>query len=138
MWWSETPNGAPLPGEKCEVWLSQARENVLWTQDDTLSAAACDLGTESRILYLNFETRCLPERYEPLLRDRLLEIEEQLRELTDKLDQGEITQETYDEDRAEVDADRAEVMAEGACDDETPRKSNIVYQFDAARIVKGY
>ena len=92
MWWSETPNGAPLPGEKCEVWLSQARENVLWTQDDTLSAAACDLGTESRILYLNFETRCLPERYLP----------------------------------------------SGACDDETPRKSDIVYQFDAARIVKGY
>jgi hypothetical protein len=91
MWWSETPNGAPLSGEKCEFWDVQARANVFWTQDSSLASAACYLGAESRILYLNFETRCLPARYRP-----------------------------------------------GACDAENLQKSKDVYQFDAARYVKGY
>jgi hypothetical protein len=92
MWWSETPNGSPLGGSKCEIWASQARENVFWTQDPdpAYRSSACYLGAEARVLYLNFETRCLPARYK------------------------------------------------GTCDSDNLRKSSAVYQFDAARIIKGY
>ena len=64
MWWSETPNGAPLSGEKCDIWDDQARINMVpWSQDPALAAHTCYLGAESRVLYLNFETRCFPVRY---------------------------------------------------------------------------
>ena len=64
MWWSETPNGAPLSGDKCEIWDAQARINMVpWSQDPTLAAHTCYLGATSRVLYLNFETRCFPTRF---------------------------------------------------------------------------
>jgi hypothetical protein len=64
MWWSETPNGAPLSGDMCEIWDAQARINMVpWSQDPTLASGSCYLGAESRVLYLNFETRCYSGRY---------------------------------------------------------------------------
>ena len=92
VWWSETPNGSPLSGTKCEIWAVQARETIFWTQDPdpAYRSAACYLGADPRVLYLNFETRCLPARYN------------------------------------------------GTCDSDNLRKSSAVYQFDAARVIKGY
>ena len=63
-WWSATPNGAVLPGGSCEWWTDVARGYMYWTQDEALlGRGACVLGTESRVLYLNFETRCAEARY---------------------------------------------------------------------------
>jgi len=62
MWFSETPHGPVLEGKKCEWYGTQAKTYFYWTQDSSLAEEVCDLGTASRILYVNFETRC----YEPL------------------------------------------------------------------------
>ena len=62
MWFSETPNGPVLQGNKCEWYGEQAKTYFYWTQDPSLAGEMCDLGTASRTLYVNFETRC----YEPL------------------------------------------------------------------------
>ena len=62
MWFSETPNGPVLEGTKCEWYGTQAKTYFYWTQDSSLAGEMCDLGTRSRILYVNSETRC----YEPL------------------------------------------------------------------------
>ena len=62
VWFSETPNGAVLAGTKCEWYGEQAKTSFYWTQDPSLAGEMCDLGTASRILYVNFETRC----FEPL------------------------------------------------------------------------
>ena len=62
VWFSETPNGPVLAGTKCEWYGEQAKTSFYWTQDSSLAGEICDLGTASRILYVNFETRC----YEPL------------------------------------------------------------------------
>ena len=62
VWFSETPNGPVLAGTKCEWYGEQAKTSFYWTQDSSLAGEMCDLGTASRILYVNFETRC----YEPL------------------------------------------------------------------------
>jgi hypothetical protein len=62
MWFSETPHGPVLEGKKCEWYGTQAKTYFYWTQDSSLAKEMCDLGTASRILYVNFETRC----YEPL------------------------------------------------------------------------
>ncbi|NDH40680.1 MAG: hypothetical protein EBY45_09725 [Gammaproteobacteria bacterium] len=64
MWVSETPEGPKLEDEDCEWYGTQARHYWYWTQDAATHAAnqgMCFLGTESRVLYVNFETRC----YEP-------------------------------------------------------------------------
>ena len=61
-WFSETPNGPVLEGTRCEWYGEQAKTSFYWTQDSSLAGEMCDLGTASRILYVNFETRC----YEPL------------------------------------------------------------------------
>jgi hypothetical protein len=57
-WFSETPNGAPISGKKCEVYLRQARDNFFWTQDPRYANQVCYLGDAERVLYVNFETRC--------------------------------------------------------------------------------
>ncbi|MDG2459511.1 MAG: hypothetical protein P8M73_01390 [Luminiphilus sp.] len=62
MWFSETPHGPVLEGTKCEWYGAQAKTQYYWTQDASLAREMCDLGTASRTLYVNFETRC----YEPL------------------------------------------------------------------------
>ncbi len=62
-WFSETPNGPVIKGNNCEWYTLQARGNLYWTQDESLADDACFLGTESRILYVNFETRCYPDTY---------------------------------------------------------------------------
>jgi hypothetical protein len=62
-WFSETPNGAPLGGAKCEIYLRQARDNFYWTQDPRYAKAACYLGDTERVLYVNFETRCYVGAY---------------------------------------------------------------------------
>ena len=65
MWVSETPEGPKLDDEDCEWYGTQARHYWYWTQDqatDEANSGMCFLGTESRVLYVNFETRC----YEPL------------------------------------------------------------------------
>ena len=61
VWFSETPNGPVLAGTDCEWYAEQAKGKVYWTQDSSLAGEMCDLGTASRTLYVNFETRC----YEP-------------------------------------------------------------------------
>ena len=59
-WVSEVPNGPVLDGfEDCELYQEQADGYMYYTQD-TSQRRMCYLGTESRVLYMNFETRCLP------------------------------------------------------------------------------
>ncbi|MDA0630180.1 MAG: hypothetical protein O2981_02245 [Proteobacteria bacterium] len=63
MWFSETPNGPVLKGTKCEWYGTQAKTYFYWTQDSTLANQMCDLGQSSRLLYVNFETRCYEDLY---------------------------------------------------------------------------
>ena len=63
MWFSETPNGPVLSGKDCEWYGTQAKTYFRWTQDQSLAKDICFLGTESRTLYMNFETRCMPKYY---------------------------------------------------------------------------
>jgi hypothetical protein len=63
-WWSAEPAGEPLEGSGCEWWEQRARGSMYWTQDsDIAEPNVCNLGTTERIIFLNFETRCLPGRY---------------------------------------------------------------------------
>ena len=62
-WFSETPNGPVIKGTNCEWYTLQARGNLYWTQDEVWADSMCFLGTESKILYVNFETRCYPDTY---------------------------------------------------------------------------
>ena len=59
VWFSETPNGAPISGTKCEYYGRQARKEFYWTQKPQYANQVCYLGDAERVLYLNFETRCL-------------------------------------------------------------------------------
>ena len=63
MWFSETPNGPVLKGTKCEWYGTQAKTYFYWTQDSKLANQMCDLGQSSRLLYVNFETRCYEDLY---------------------------------------------------------------------------
>ena len=63
VWFSETPNGPVLEGNSCEWYGAQAKTSFYWTQDSALGREMCDLGTESRVMYLNFETRCYAKYY---------------------------------------------------------------------------
>lgn len=62
-WFSETPNGPVIEGTDCEWYAAQARGNVYWTQDESMAGSMCFLGTASRVLYVNFETRCYEKYY---------------------------------------------------------------------------
>ena len=68
VWFSETPNGPPLEGERCQWWTTRAQGNFYWTQEEELEDV-CFIGPERRLLYLNFETRCYPPTYEGLCDD---------------------------------------------------------------------
>ena len=60
-WFSEVPGGAKLSDAKCElVALVPYEVNMEWNQGNP-SRFSCDLGTTERVLYLNFEARCIPE-----------------------------------------------------------------------------
>ena len=63
MWFSTTPNGSPIEGKECEWYTTQARGYVYWTQDESLKSEMCFLGSYSRVLYVNFETRCYAPFY---------------------------------------------------------------------------
>jgi len=63
VWFSDEPNGAPIGGTKCEMWMERARGNLYWTQDKTLGNQVCFLGAEEKVMYANFETACYPPRY---------------------------------------------------------------------------
>jgi hypothetical protein len=64
-WWSVEPNGEPLAGGGCEWLAVRARGYMYWTQDpDLVGDSVCNLGTDERVMYLNFETRCVPSRYD--------------------------------------------------------------------------
>jgi bisphosphoglycerate-dependent phosphoglycerate mutase len=63
IWFSETPNGPPLDGVKCEYYAQQAKLNLYWTQQDKYADQVCFLGTTARTLYVNAETRCSPRHY---------------------------------------------------------------------------
>ena len=70
VWFSETPNGPPLEGNGCEWYTTRAQGMVYWVQGDVeLGDQMCDIGTERRILYANFEPRCYPGTYEGLCDD---------------------------------------------------------------------
>jgi hypothetical protein len=62
-WFSETPNGAPISGNKCDIYLRQARDSFFWTQDSSYANQVCYLGEAGRVLYVNFETRCFVGEY---------------------------------------------------------------------------
>lgn len=63
-WWSAESAGEPLEGSGCEWWDQRASGSMYWTQDPDISESnVCNLGTTERIVYLNFETRCVPARY---------------------------------------------------------------------------
>jgi len=69
VWVSEVPNGPVLDGlEDCELYQDQADGYFYYTQDDR-QRRMCYLGTESRILYMNFETRCIPDLYQGVCDD---------------------------------------------------------------------
>ena len=63
MWFSETPNGPVLEGTNCEWYGTQAKTFFYWTQDETLQGDMCFLGEDSRLMYVNFETRCMEAFY---------------------------------------------------------------------------
>lgn len=63
IWFSQAPNGPPLPEPECEVYLNEARGNFHWTQSGDYRNEMCYLGQAKRTLYLNFETRCNPASY---------------------------------------------------------------------------
>lgn len=63
VWFSETPNGAPISGTKCEWYGRQARDNFYWTQNPQYEVQICYLGDAERVLYVNFETRCYVGAY---------------------------------------------------------------------------
>ena len=63
MWFSETPNGPVLEGTNCEWYGTQAKTYFYWTQDETLQGDMCFLGEDSRLMYVNFETRCMDMFY---------------------------------------------------------------------------
>ena len=62
-WFSETPNGAPISGNRCDIYLRQARDSFYWTQDSRYAKQVCYLGEAGRVLYVNFETRCVVGAY---------------------------------------------------------------------------
>ena len=62
-WFSETPNGAPISGNRCDIYLRQARDSFYWTQDSRYANQVCYLGEAGRVLYVNFETRCVVGAY---------------------------------------------------------------------------
>ena len=62
-WFSETPNGAPISGNRCDIYLRQARDSFYWTQDSRYANQVCYLGEAGRVLYVNFETRCFVGAY---------------------------------------------------------------------------
>ena len=62
-WFSETPNGAPISGNRCDIYLRQARDSFYWTQDSRYAKQVCYLGEAGRVLYVNFETRCFVGAY---------------------------------------------------------------------------
>ena len=64
LWFSETPNGPPIEGVKCEYYATQARLNLYWSQREQYKNQVCFLGTEKRVLYVNAETRCSPRHYQ--------------------------------------------------------------------------
>lgn len=70
VWFSETPNGPPLEGDGCEWYTTRAQGYIYWRQGEMEEGdLICDIGTERRILYANFETRCYPGTYEGLCDD---------------------------------------------------------------------
>jgi len=72
IWFSETPNGPLLNGSsKCEQYERSAEFDFFWYQheDDAALQQMCFIGTEERVLYLNYETRCSPGHYEGLCDD---------------------------------------------------------------------
>ena len=67
VWYSETPNGPVLDNNPdCEYYSTQADLSFYWKQDneDPLLEGICFIGAEERVLYLNYETRCIPGYYE--------------------------------------------------------------------------
>ena len=71
-WFSETPNGPVLNGDsRCERYSRAAELNFYWHQreGDEQLAEACFIGTQARVLYLNYETRCIPSHYEGVCDD---------------------------------------------------------------------
>lgn len=72
-WFSETPNGPVLDGnEDCERYAIRAEIDFFWHQqeDDPALDGACFIGKQERVLYLNYETRCVPDYYEGLCDDQ--------------------------------------------------------------------
>jgi hypothetical protein len=63
IWFSESPNGPPIDGVKCEYYAEQARLNLYWTQQSKYADQVCFLGATSKTLYLNAETRCSPAHF---------------------------------------------------------------------------
>ncbi len=61
VWVSTVPNG-PKISDECEEYKDQADSYFYWTQDER-EKGVCYLGSESRVLYVNFETRCYPAVY---------------------------------------------------------------------------
>lgn len=61
VWISEVPNGKVL-GDYCEKYMDQADQYFYWTQDAS-ERKTCYLGTESKVMYVNFETACSPDFY---------------------------------------------------------------------------
>ena len=70
VWFSNEPNGAPVADAGCDRYSGQARMKVYWTQDEALndpnntSDLMCFLGADSKIMYVNFETRCYETLYD--------------------------------------------------------------------------
>jgi len=72
VWFSETPNGPVLAGNNCDWYVGQASQLILyWTQDNSFANqySICDLGETSRVLYVNFETRCYAPLYDGICND---------------------------------------------------------------------
>ena len=73
LWISETPNGPVLnDGDPdCEHYNERAQTNFKWHQNtgDPLVDGMCDVGTTERVLYANFETRCVALFYEGICDD---------------------------------------------------------------------
>ena len=72
VWFSETPNGPVLDGNAdCEYYSTQAHLYFYWKQDnqDPQLDDICYIGTQERVLYLNYETRCMADFYEGLCDD---------------------------------------------------------------------
>jgi hypothetical protein len=63
VWFSATPGGAPLSGEKCLLWARRAKLNHYWTHEVRYADQVCKLPHDTT-LYYNAAVECLPSKYE--------------------------------------------------------------------------